>query len=497
MYIKRRDKENNFYRHLQNQSLEMIQRLSGERWTDFNEHDPGVTLLDILNYALLELSYQLEAPFETYLVDSGTKDFCYEQAGLIPPQKIFEPVVVAPPDYESLVIKIAGVKNCRVIREENSFYTFILEPAPNGDPKGIRAEVESLYHSHRNLCENLGEIRFEKLKEKAHDSRKQFEPFHFETVSQKIQLPKTEQTPYRSIQYELPDCYGINERGLPPEASMKRKMEALQLKAYLLIYDYMISGICQQAGNINQLLELSGKMPAQFRTEVEIEDLNKLLDIEKIKQQEVFDPKEMLRQKSGYFDYLDMLYGEDTHPYAVLDPSPGFRAGLIRRFPEFNTLRFRSFNLLDEKIKSITGIELLLNTLFNYDPEKEERVPEYCKFCSLQEAFVRGTHLFYFVEHILLRDEYSDTSQSSDDSNKLSIVVSHRADQLRPKAREIYLKVFEERLPAHLDIQCLWLGEKDLKSFVRSYYNWRKAWAKGDNEQIEKFSEEIRILIEG
>lgn len=50
-YIRQLAENENLYSYLQRQTLEEVHRLSGKVWTDFNAHDPGVTLADIANYA--------------------------------------------------------------------------------------------------------------------------------------------------------------------------------------------------------------------------------------------------------------------------------------------------------------------------------------------------------------------------------------------------------------------------------------------------------------
>lgn len=51
--IQRKGEGQDLYTQLQEKALAKVQELAGELWTDYNEHDPGVTVLDILNYALL------------------------------------------------------------------------------------------------------------------------------------------------------------------------------------------------------------------------------------------------------------------------------------------------------------------------------------------------------------------------------------------------------------------------------------------------------------
>ncbi len=46
------------YKFLKEEGIRRIQELAGSIWTDYNEHDPGVTLLEALCYALTDLGYR-------------------------------------------------------------------------------------------------------------------------------------------------------------------------------------------------------------------------------------------------------------------------------------------------------------------------------------------------------------------------------------------------------------------------------------------------------
>ncbi|MCD7931417.1 MAG: hypothetical protein LUH15_08665 [Tannerellaceae bacterium] len=96
--LSRRDKEDSLYEQLQENSLAAYQNYCGDIWTDFNTHDPGITISDILNYALYELAYQLEFPPESYL-GKGERNR-WNKIGLLPPGKLFDFSPVTPSDYE-------------------------------------------------------------------------------------------------------------------------------------------------------------------------------------------------------------------------------------------------------------------------------------------------------------------------------------------------------------------------------------------------------------
>src|SRR3954464_15139174 len=52
---------------LKRAGLALLQDLSGKVWTDYNAHDPGVTMLEQLCYGLTELAYRSDLPPQDYL----------------------------------------------------------------------------------------------------------------------------------------------------------------------------------------------------------------------------------------------------------------------------------------------------------------------------------------------------------------------------------------------------------------------------------------------
>lgn len=162
--IRRKKEEEALYTQLQKRALKDVQSLAGELWTDYNEHDPGVTILDILNYALLETDYRLRFEWQDYLsVPHG--GFMPETHALFAPSSVFTVNPVTVTDYRKLLVSaIEGLSDVQVAtHKESGVYDFLLDV--NGNVSGqrkeeIRKEVCALFHAHRNLCENLGEVDF-------------------------------------------------------------------------------------------------------------------------------------------------------------------------------------------------------------------------------------------------------------------------------------------------------------------------------------------------
>lgn len=161
--IKRKADGQDLYAKFQDNALKDVQRIAGEVWTDYNVHDPGVTLLDVVNYALLEADYRLQFDLRDYLTlpDDG---FVPQRNLLFTPSAVFPVNPVTMTDYRKLFISaIDELSDVRVVTRSEGIYDFILDiwpDTPEQRRKRIIKEVYSLYHRHRNLCENLGSIRF-------------------------------------------------------------------------------------------------------------------------------------------------------------------------------------------------------------------------------------------------------------------------------------------------------------------------------------------------
>lgn len=161
--IKRQTEGQDLYARLQDHALKEVQRMAGEVWTDYNAHDPGVTLLDVVNYTLVEQDYRMQFDLLDYLT-LPVEGFSPERHLLFSPSSVFPVNPVTVTDYRKLFISsVEGLSDVRVLTTSEGFYDFVLDVwADTSDirRKHIEKEVYSLFHRHRNLCENLGTIRF-------------------------------------------------------------------------------------------------------------------------------------------------------------------------------------------------------------------------------------------------------------------------------------------------------------------------------------------------
>lgn len=373
MFLERRDKDANYYALLQKRTLDMLQQLSGKVWTDFNTHDPGVTIADVFNYALYELNYIFQFPFESFLniKQNGSRPD-YLKKDLFGVKDIFGDSIITVSDYEKLIKdNINDVRECRISVDDDMLYKIEIE-VKDGDGQEIEDKVTALYHANRNLCENLGKVIIVDMLSSSESDAESFRPEISALGGKKENYPAVPQD-YYSIQNHFPECYGLSERGISNSASKEYKAQVMQLKAYLLIFDYLLADAGIQAKNIGRLLSLSGKLPDIEIPVVNIRDIKKLIDDEKADSRPVHSDKFWNVQKSRFLDVLDSIYGENTKSLFMgldIEEQNERRAGIIPLLPEFNRNRFRSFNILDTKDK-IPAIKQMIGLIVGLDIKKE------------------------------------------------------------------------------------------------------------------------------
>ncbi|WP_315833160.1 hypothetical protein [Bradyrhizobium prioriisuperbiae] len=159
------------YTWLKQAGTELIQQLAGDIWTDYNEHDPGVTTLEQLCYALTDLSYRAEFPLDALLIDPRSGRIDTRRQALFVPRRILPCNPLTQNDYRKLIVdRVEGVANAWLTPHPvtdaepvNGLYDIALY-APGADPcacdgdfqpDAISARTERVYCRHRNLCEDV------------------------------------------------------------------------------------------------------------------------------------------------------------------------------------------------------------------------------------------------------------------------------------------------------------------------------------------------------
>lgn len=171
------------YEALRKIGISHIEKTASAIWTDYNIHDPGITTLELLCYAVTDLSYRIANSIPNLLAtptDNGENTKHFFSASEIFPTK---PVTIN--DYRKLIIDIEGVKNAWLIKktvpvvaditrkklrfsppaagrwgpvEIQGFYDVLLEFDTNvtaAQKLNIRQTTRETLLKNRNLCENF------------------------------------------------------------------------------------------------------------------------------------------------------------------------------------------------------------------------------------------------------------------------------------------------------------------------------------------------------
>jgi uncharacterized protein YegP (UPF0339 family) len=174
--------------HLFALGLEHVRELARQVWTDHNTHDPGITTLELLCYALTDLSYRVMFPLQDLLAapvntsESMAAQF-FTARNVLPNR----PLTLN--DYRKLLIDIPQVRNAWLSRHRLSYEVDLVnkrlqhagfdnqecqrvhlhglydvrleytdEVETTEQQQSLLDEVARLLHANRNLCEDFVSI---------------------------------------------------------------------------------------------------------------------------------------------------------------------------------------------------------------------------------------------------------------------------------------------------------------------------------------------------
>ena len=90
------------FNRLRDEGIKMIQAMSGDIWTDYNLHDPGVTTLEVLCYGLTELGYRTQLLHNAFASDELLQENFIDQY-FFKPEDILSSPPVTKWDFENFI----------------------------------------------------------------------------------------------------------------------------------------------------------------------------------------------------------------------------------------------------------------------------------------------------------------------------------------------------------------------------------------------------------
>ena len=148
------------FNQLKQQALADIVQLAAKRWTDYNLHDPGITLLEQLCFSLTELEYRCDFNIEDLLTPAhGEID--YQALGLVAPQHILSCRPTTAEDYRRYLLDcLPQLADIHLLTDKlTGLYRAVAVAADtNQTAEQLKAAIRRCYSARRNLGEQLGEI---------------------------------------------------------------------------------------------------------------------------------------------------------------------------------------------------------------------------------------------------------------------------------------------------------------------------------------------------
>jgi hypothetical protein len=99
------------YDELRRKGLEYIQQLGSKIWTDYNIHDPGITILELLCYALTDLGYRTSYDIKDLLATPLHEVPDPKRQAFYTAREILTVNPWTPNDFRKLLIDVDGIKN--------------------------------------------------------------------------------------------------------------------------------------------------------------------------------------------------------------------------------------------------------------------------------------------------------------------------------------------------------------------------------------------------
>lgn len=154
------------YATLLRHGIAYCQELGGDLWTDFNEHDPGVTILEQLCYAITEASFRADLPPAELLAANRRRD------SLVQGARILSTAPVTAGDYRKLLYdRVTNLKNAWLVTRDSAagplYHVRIETHAEENQAAGadrqrmrdqVRDDVRKVLLAQRNLGEDFDTI---------------------------------------------------------------------------------------------------------------------------------------------------------------------------------------------------------------------------------------------------------------------------------------------------------------------------------------------------
>ncbi|MBN1929436.1 MAG: hypothetical protein JW764_07840 [Chlorobiaceae bacterium] len=109
---------------LRHRGIELIERMSSAWWSDYNSHDPGITILEALCYAITDLGYRIGWSIPDLLADPPEKKGKASVQPFFTAREMLTAGPLTSSDFRRLLVDHDGVRNAWVTPRESACESF-------------------------------------------------------------------------------------------------------------------------------------------------------------------------------------------------------------------------------------------------------------------------------------------------------------------------------------------------------------------------------------
>lgn len=118
------------YQFLRKEGLHFVEQLASRSWTDYNTHDPGITLLEALCWSITDLSYRTSFDIKDILAKAPNETHP-EQTAIFTAREILTCNPWNRTDWRKLLVDIDGVFNAWLFKAESQEVDFYADRTKN------------------------------------------------------------------------------------------------------------------------------------------------------------------------------------------------------------------------------------------------------------------------------------------------------------------------------------------------------------------------------
>ena len=299
------------------------------------------------------------------------------------------------------------------VSEDNYFTQWIKNLTDERRLARIRPSMSSVIFckEHEVITFNTGsgnDRRPDRMLKMFNDLKKQERKYKLEKVGNEFNdfnVPAGENMElqdYYPVTYSLPMHYGVSERaGLPLDASETRKVQALQLKGYMLFFEQLLSGYLVQLDHLRDIFSFDDEQEKTYFVKAldkEMSDIQSLIidhadrgpgsfddilkDFTTVLHNLVEPPSVFYKRRNYFLDHMLARFSEDLNEYELISRwlTPTHvekrlirdKANILKdgNYKKISTERAKAYNYSLQKVwntDNVSGAEIRIGRLLGFN----------------------------------------------------------------------------------------------------------------------------------